>query len=171
MWNLSYHAKSWCYTGAKHWHQTVSIWHFKFQFNVLGSIFNNFLKYFERRFILLIVINFLKKIHQAICSTIHHSLSSFPLHFACLLVDLSWNINYVDKFIGILIVINQKPPKDITEGILFTLLIQFNLCSCHEMKDVMSCNNIQKPRPYYPSIILNRYLKYIYKNITRLTYQ
>ena len=89
--------KSWCNTGAKHWHQTVSIWHFKFQFNVLGSIFNNFLKYFERRFILLIVINFLKKIHQAIWSTTHHSLPSFPLHFACLLVDLSWNINYVDK--------------------------------------------------------------------------
>jgi hypothetical protein len=54
-------------------------------------------KYFERSFILLIVIKFLKKIRQAIFSTIHHSLPSFPIHLACLPIDLSWHINYMDK--------------------------------------------------------------------------
>jgi hypothetical protein len=29
---------------------------------------------------------------------------------------------WINKFIGILIAINQKPPKDITEGILFLLI-------------------------------------------------
>jgi hypothetical protein len=36
---------------------------------------------------------------------------------------------WMNKFIGILIAINQKPPKDITEGILFFRLLNLLLCS------------------------------------------
>ena len=61
----------------------------------VNSIFSN--KYFERIHIVDSIKVPEKKINQAICSTTHHSLQSFPLHFACLPVDLSWNINYVDE--------------------------------------------------------------------------
>ena len=66
----------------------------------------------------MIVIKFLKKIHQAICLTTHHSLPSFPLHLACLPVDLSWNINYVDKLIWYLSDQPKVPEGHYTEGIL-----------------------------------------------------
>ncbi len=48
----------------------------------------------------MIVIKFLKKktiIKLFVQQPIYHSLPAFPLPFACLPVDLSWNINYVDK--------------------------------------------------------------------------
>ncbi len=69
---------------------------------------------------MLIVIKFFLKIRQAIYLTTHHSLPSFPIHLACLPIDLSWHINYVYNKFGIL-AINQKSPKDITEGILLVI--------------------------------------------------
>ena len=90
-------------------------------------------------------------IHQAICSTTYHSLPSFPLHFACLPVDLSWNINYVDCH-GILIMwinkfsilgINQKATKDITKGILYSIkAIQIGFKSRLDISTGISCNTL-----------------------------
>ena len=121
MWNLSYHAKMGCNTGVIHWYQTASIRHLKFQFNVFWSKFNNYLQAFwteiyivDRKLVL--EKNFIKLfVRQPI---IVYSYSSYILHVFS-------RLSMVYKLWWVILAINLKSPKDITEGILSSLFGQY----------------------------------------------